>query len=120
MFEQATRLKLRFDIKGQSTVEDLWDLSLANLDIVAKDLYNKLQTSKEKSFISKERTKDYTTDLKLDIVKRIIKVKLAEAKNSRQAVEDKAHNQKILGIIAKQEDEELNGLSAKELKKMLR
>ena len=38
MFEVATREKMRFPFKGMISVEDLWDLSVQNLDKVFKTL----------------------------------------------------------------------------------
>lgn len=44
IFEFATRNKVRFSFKGLISVEDLWDLSLTNLDSIYKEL-NKSQSS---------------------------------------------------------------------------
>ena len=44
LFEMATRSKLRFpSTKGELSVEDLWDLSDKDLDVVYKNLKLNLQ-----------------------------------------------------------------------------
>ena len=64
MFEQASRLKLRFTTaRGSLSVEDLWDLPLTsttgkpNLDDIAKSLNRELRaTSEETSFVEPNAT----------------------------------------------------------------
>lgn len=88
MFEQATRLKLRFAVgtRVNLTVENLWDLPLTNvkgedLDHIAIELQEQLSTN-EKSFVVQQyKTKEtQANQLKFDIVKHIIDVRLEEQK----------------------------------------
>ena len=88
MFEQATRLKLRFAVgtRINLTVENLWDLPLTNvkgedLDHIAIELQEKLSTN-EKSFVVQQSKSKETqvNQLKFDIVKYIIDVRLEEQK----------------------------------------
>ena len=88
MFEQATRLKLRFAVgtRVNLTVENLWDLPLTNvkgedLDHIAIELQEKLSTN-EKSFVVQQSKSKETqvNQLKFDIVKHIIDVRLEEQK----------------------------------------
>lgn len=88
MFEQATRLKLRFAVgtRVNLTVENLWDLPLTNvkgedLDHIAIELQEKLSTN-EKSFVVQQSKNKETqlNQLKFDIVKYIIDVRLEEQK----------------------------------------
>lgn len=88
MFEQATRLKLRFAVSTRVnlTVENLWDLPLTNvkgedLDHIAIELQEKLSTN-EKSFVVQQSKSKETqvNQLKFDIVKYIIDVRLEEQK----------------------------------------
>lgn len=95
MFEKASRIKLRYSTnRGVLSVEDLWDLSLEQLDPIAINLSKRLKESQTESFI-KTRTKD-TTELKLkfNIVKHIIDVKLQEQEERTVAAEKKAKRQK--------------------------
>lgn len=123
-FEKASRLKLRFTtIKGDVTVEDLWDMKLTSrngfdLDTVAKNLNTAVKESGEESFVAKRNTKNAILDLKFEIVKHIIKVKMDEADVADKAAENKSKKATILGIIANKQNEELAGKSVDELTKM--
>lgn len=124
MFEKAARQKLRFDSpKGLLSVEDLWDLPLggrttvsANLDDIAKRLHRLLKNDDDVSFVVKEKKSDATVQLKFDIVKHVIEVRIAEdeARAARKA--DSERRQKILAIIADREDENLKSLPLDELR----
>lgn len=85
MFQQASRLQLRFSSpKGELTTEDLWLLPLtsatgkANLDDIAKGLFRALKSDENVSFVAPERKSDPRTQLAFDIVKHIIDVRVAE------------------------------------------
>lgn len=78
-----------------------------------------LKESQTESFI-KIRTKDTTElELKFNIVKHIIDVKLQEQEERIVAAEKKAKRQKILDLMAKKQDAELESKSYEELAKEL-
>lgn len=55
MFEKATRIKLRFDFKGQITTEDLWDIPVKSLNTMYSDMSKELkQNDNENGFLSKK------------------------------------------------------------------
>jgi len=82
MFEKATRNKLRFmSGKGNLIIEELWDLSLRDLDRLAQSINAELKETKQESFIpdsATEKRGSTTLNLKLDLVKYIIEVRYAE------------------------------------------
>ena len=125
MFEKASRLKLRFEsVVGMLTAEDLWDLPLtskksASLDGVAKKVSTLLKASEEESFVVKTSKPNEVLQLKLDVVKQVIAVRLEESEAKAKAEERRSKKQKILGLIAKKQDEELGDRSVEDLKKML-
>ena len=88
MFEQATRLKLRFAVgtRVNLTVENLWDLPLTNvkgedLDHIAIELQEQLSTNEKSFVVQQSKTKEtQVNQLKFDIVKHIIDVRLEEQK----------------------------------------
>lgn len=125
-FEQAARLKLRFSTaKGDLTVEDLWDLPLIstvnkpNLDDIARGLFGQLKSDANVSFVIPEQKSDSTTQLKFDVVKHIIDVRLAENAAAAAAKANREKRQLILSVIAQKENEQLLSASMDDLKKML-
>ena len=126
MFEKALRLKLRFDTpSGLLGAEDLWDLPLtstrgrANLDDVARSLNKQLKSGDDVSFVVKERKSDETVQLKFDLVKHVIDVRLAENAAALLEKERAEKKQKIMSIIASKQDESLHSMSLDDLKKLM-
>lgn len=120
-FKQATKEKLRFQTsKGNLTTEQLWDLSLTDLDNLAVELQNQYEESGKKSFLVKRSIKDKTTKLKFDVVLDVLQTKSEELEEAKQKAEDKAHNEKIIQLISEKKNEELKGKSVKQLEAMLR
>lgn len=119
MFEVATRGKFRFPFKGLISVEDLWELSVDNLDNVFKALNSEMKKTKEESLLSRKTREDEVLEIKIEIVKYIVSVKLAEKEQREKAFLNKERNQKILDIIAAKKDAELQNMSIEELEKML-
>ena len=121
MYKEASRKKLRFvTSRGPISAEQLWDLSLTELDNLAVSLEEAYKNSKGKSFLDKKTTKDKDIKLQFDIVLDVLETKVNEAEIARQKLEDKAHNQKIMDLIMEKKDEALKGKSLKELEAMLR
>lgn len=125
MFERASKLKLRFQtVKGSLTAEDLWDLPLlsrtgASLDNLAKSLNKAVKDSGDESFVLKKNEVNNILELKFEIVKRVIEVRLEEAEVRDKAAENKAKKERIMNFIAAKEDEALLGKSVEELTKLV-
>ena len=119
VFENATRGKYRFSFRGSITVEDLWDLSPQNLDIIYKSLTKELKQSQEESLLVKKTEVDAVLDDKINLVKYIVLTKLKEEDQRNKEREFKEKKQKILGLIADKQDNELQSKSIDELKDML-
>lgn len=126
MFEKAARLKLRFDsIKGQITVEDLWDLPLTSergdsLNRIGMVLQRQLKDSAEESLVAPPvRSGDEIPQLKLDIIKHIIAVRQAENEALRSATARREQKAKLLAIIERKQNEKLEGASLEELTAMV-
>lgn len=119
IFEYAVRNKVRFPFKGMISVEDLWDLSLTNLDSIYKTLNKQVKQSEEESLLSEKESVDTELEVQISIIKYIVDVKKKEKEAKDKAAEKKAQKQKIMSIIASKENEALQNSSLEDLKKML-
>ena len=119
IFEYATREALRFPYKGMQSVEDLWQLSVKELDSIYKTLNKQVKQSEEESLLSTKASVDTELEVQIAIVKHIVSVKLAEKEAAEKASAKKVQKQKIMSIIATKQDEALQNSSIDDLKKML-
>lgn len=119
MFEIATRTKMRFPYKGLISVEDLWDLSVKELDNIFKTLNAQVKKSQEDSLLTTKSKEDEVLVTQIEIVKYIVQTKLAEAEVIKQNRELKEKKQKIMEVMAAKQDEKLQNLSLEELQAML-
>lgn len=126
MFEKASRLKLRFDTsKGSLTVEDLWDLPLtsarngANLNDIAKGLNKACKDAGEEDFVNNTTKTDAVLQLKFDIVKHVISVRLAENEAARMESARKEKKARLLELIARKQDKQLEDMSLENLQAMV-
>lgn len=124
IFESASREAIRFNVsKGVITTEDLWSLKLEDLDTIAQSLNKQIRESNEsESFIKARplRTKAFEiTQLKFEVVKRIIEVKLEEKERKALAAEKAAKRAQLIELIGKKELTALESQSVDDLKKQL-
>ena len=124
IFEQATRLALRFNTlnRGLATVEDLWNLPLTtkastgvSLDNIDKALNREIRATEEESFVEASTPGSKSLVLALEVVKHIIAVKLAENEAARNALDRRLRKEKILDILSRKQDEKLAAASVEEL-----
>ena len=119
IFEYATRNKLRFPFKGMISVEDLWDLSPANLDTIYKTLNKQVKQAEEESLLAAKTSIDTELEVQIAIVRHIVSVKLEEQEAREKAAAKRMQKQKIMSLINEKEDENLRNSSVDELRKML-
>ncbi len=119
LFEVAARKKYRFPFRGQVSTEDLWDLSITNLDSVFKTLNKEKKQNEEESLLSVKSEADKEVENKIEIVKYIVAVKQAEIAERAASKEKAQRNQKIAAIIERKKDKELEGKSIEDLMKLL-
>lgn len=119
MFEIAIRNRFRFTFKGLISVEDLWQLDIKDLDSIFKSLNSELKQIKEESLLDTKTKQDKELDIKIEIVKYIVAVKLEEENLRLKNKERKEQKQKILEILSAKQDESLHNKSIEELTSML-
>ena len=119
MFEVAVRNKFRFPFRGTISVEDLWDLSVQQLDGIFKTLKSQEKRAQEESLLDTRTPEDEILMTKIEIIKYIVNVKLSEARQAERARELHDQKQKILGILADKQDEDLRNKTPDELRAML-
>ena len=119
LFEGAARAKYRFPFRGVITTEDLWDLSLQDLDRIFKTLNAESKQTQEESLLKVKDEHSEILERKIEIIKHIVSVKQAEAEAVKESANRKAQKQRIMEIIAKKEDDALTNMSLDELKKMV-
>lgn len=119
-FLKAAKKKLRFaTAQGFLTPEELFDLSLPSLDVIAKTVNKLLKAEGEESFIGTKTVTNSDNELRLEILKEVIAIKLAEKKASenRAAKKEKLAQFKIL--LANKENEEMGKMSKAKLLKQI-
>ena len=116
LFIIATRKKFRFPYKGQASVEDLWDLSLRELDTIFKALNAQVKQTNEESLLATKSKEESILDAKIAIVKHIFQVKQSEAEAAKTAAANAAQRQRIGEIIAAKEDAALQDKPVEELR----
>ena len=120
MYKAAARLKLRFPSpKGELTAEQLWSVSINDLNNMAVTLHAQYEQSGGKSFLVENTEKDKTAKLRFDIVLDVLQTKVEEQKASRNAAQNKAHNEKIMSLIEQKKNDKLSTMSVEDLEKML-
>lgn len=119
MFEVAVRTKMRFPFRGIISVEDVWDLNVKDLDSIFKTLNSQLKQVKEESLLETRTKEDQELDMKIEIIKYIVKVKLEEENIRLKAKEQKEKKQKIMEILSTKQDQDLQNKTVEELTNML-
>lgn len=119
LFKIAVKNKYRFTYKGVQTVEDLWDLSVEELDKIYKTLKTKQKSEAEESLLATTSNEDKELNNKIEIIKTIVADKLSDKEKSIKAAERRAKNRRILEIMADKQEDELKSKSLDELKAML-
>lgn len=116
IFEKATREKTRFNFKGSISVEDLWDLSLSNLDTMYGQIQTELERLPKVSLIGSSSKQRDELEFKQEIIKYVFETKKAESEVAEKAKENSAKKQMILDILAKKQNESYENMSVEELK----
>ena len=122
IFEKASRAGLRFTTsKGVATADDLWNLPLTsntgklNLDDIARSISAKIKESEVESFVHKSTKANDLEKLRLDIVKRIIEVKLEENEARKNEKEKEERKKALLQALSNKKAESLTKMTEDEI-----
>ena len=119
LFEMATRSKLRFpSTKGELSVEDLWDLSDKDLDVVYKNLKDQEVKSSEESLLY-DANVDPKLTTAIGIVKYIFTTKRNERLAEKERINKKLTQRKYIDALSKKQDEAIEKMSEAELRAMI-
>ena len=119
LFEMATRSKLRFpSTKGELSVEDLWDLSDKDLDVVYKNLKDQEVKSSEESLLD-DANVDPKLTAAIGIVKYIFITKRNERLAEKERINKKLKQRKYIDALSKKQDEAIEKMSEAELRAMI-
>ena len=119
LFELATRKKFRYIFKGVITTEDLWDLSVQDLNTIFKALKAEERQAEEESLLAEPTPEDEIRKDKIEIIRRIADIKLEDAHNATRQKEMAEQRERLMSIIAEKQDQDLRNKSQEELRKML-
>lgn len=119
MFEVAVRNKFRFPFRGAISVEDLWDLSVQQLDGIFKTLKSQEKKATEESLLDTQTPEDEMLKTKIEIIRYIVSVKLDEIKAAQYAKDTRDKREKIMAVLADKQDEDLRSKTPEELQAML-
>lgn len=116
---ESLKNKFRFEFKGLIGTEDLFDLNLADLDVIYKSLKKDQKDLQGDSLLENdENPKVREVEVKIEIVKAIFDMKKAEIAKAQKALANKAQKDKILAIIEDKENQELSEKSIDELREI--
>lgn len=119
LFEMATRSKMRFpSTKGELSVEDLWDLSDKDLDVVYKNLKDQEVKSSEESLLD-DANVDPKLTAAIGIVKYIFITKRNERLAEKERINKKLTQKKYIDALSKKQDEAIEKMSEAELRAMI-
>ena len=129
LFERATEEDTKFETEiGELNVIQLWQLKPRKVNGKLVDYLMNYEEELQKQVASfglntrrSSRTKQQEeTEFKLSIVSHILDVRERRVQEAKEDLNKKVHNEKILSIIAKKEDDSLDNLSVEELKALLK
>lgn len=127
MYKKASQQKLRIaTIRGMLSVEQLWDLPKEEIGQLAVALRKRIKDARgingdsELDFLQPAEHAEETTDeLTFRILKDIYQTLQTNEDSARRLAAKRQRNRKLLEVIARKQDQELEGKSIEELEKML-
>lgn len=119
LFQTACFTRYRFDTQiGQLSTEEVCQLSLTQLNTLAKSLNKQVKELEEEDFINNLQSNHHLAN-KFEIVKFVIQHKLDLRQKAEDEEAKESRKRKILEILAEKEDSTLTEMSKEDLLKEL-
>jgi hypothetical protein len=121
IIEKGLREKVRFNLNGNVSIEDLYDFNSEILANLGGKLFEEVKkfTSDNPFKTSKKTKAQEKLQLSYDVVKYIYDIKVAEEEESANATIKKQEKEKLLSLLAKKQEEKLAGLTEEEIQAKL-
>lgn len=127
LFKRATLNKFKYpSARGFLTTEQLWDVPLRsprddfNLDAIAQGINKRLKEADEESFVTASKDPEKSLlEAKLEVVKEVIAYKLGQEEAKKMAAKNTAEKRKLLALMERKQEAELDNLSIEEIQKRL-
>jgi len=123
IFERAAKEKIRFSFRGLIATEDLWDLSMGDLDVLFKEINIILKEQSGEGLIKDTAQNTFSETLQLqlqiDLVRHVFEAKQKMANEAKAKILRMEKKKRIMEIITDKQDETLASKSVAELKEML-
>ncbi len=118
IFDTALHKKYRFEYKGQISLEDLYDLSMQELDNLYKKYTLKIKEEKIQSLMNNEYKSD--NEIKHELIKHVFHYKQDLYIKHNQNIEKQETKARVMEIIKRKQDTELENKSIRELEEMIK
>jgi len=118
IYKEALRKNIRFEYKGFRSTEELWGLTLKELDGLFQVLSAASKLKSEESLLSTKSDESNELDLKIEIIRDIVTTLLQEKADRESNATKAAQKQKVLEAIARKKADDLGKLSIEELKEL--
>lgn len=119
IFINALAQKLRFPFKGSISTEDLFSLSLTDLDALYKNLKNESTKISGDGLIKKVNPAAKTLELQIAVVMEVFNYRQNEIAAKKTATEARQKNARIRELIAKKKEAALENMDIADLEKLL-
>lgn len=123
IFMTAARIKLRFPMtRGMPSAEDLFDLSLKDLDTLGQGVRATLKDDGESLLENPDRkasAERATQELRLELIKAVIAYKQDENKTRKARADLQARKAFLEGLLEKKQLDAMGSLSAEEIQAQL-
>lgn len=120
LYKKAVKYKTKIQTTyGLLSAEQLFDLTIPELDSLAVSLEELVEKSPKKSFINSSTPENAKAKFKFDLVLDILQTKVKDQESANKMAETKAKRAKIAELIERKKDANLEEMSLEELEGML-